>query len=109
MCKCVIHDGKDFPAQLTPGCLLPWLASPVQEPVENLSHCYTRYQALRARLSAELEQQGPNTADSAASSTKANAAGTLLGEEKLGTSQTVGLIVLAVIAVALVVYLRRRK
>ncbi len=40
---------------------------------------------------------------------KFNAAGTLLGEEKLGTSQTVGLIVLAVIAVALVVYLRRRK
>ncbi len=37
------------------------------------------------------------------------AAGTLLGEEKLGTSQTVGLIVLAVVAVALVVYLRRRK
>ena len=37
------------------------------------------------------------------------AAGTLLGEEKLGTSQTVGLIVLAVVAMALVVYLRRRK
>jgi hypothetical protein len=40
---------------------------------------------------------------------KFNAAGTLLGEEKLGTNETVGLIVLAVIAVALVVYLRRRK
>jgi hypothetical protein len=38
-----------------------------------------------------------------------NAAGTLLGEEKLGTNETVGLIVLAVIAVAFVVYLRRRK
>ena len=38
-----------------------------------------------------------------------SAAGTLLGEEKLGTSQTVGLIVLAVVAVAFVVYLRRRK
>ena len=37
------------------------------------------------------------------------AAGTLLGEEKLGTSQTVGLIVLVVVAVAFVVYLRRRK
>ena len=37
------------------------------------------------------------------------AAGTLLGEEKLGTSQAVGLIVLAAVAVALVVYLRRRK
>jgi hypothetical protein len=40
----------------------------------------------------------------------ANSAGTLLGEEKLGTDETIGpLIVLAVIAVALVVYLRRRK
>ena len=38
-----------------------------------------------------------------------NAAGTLLGEEKLGTNETVGLIVLAAVAVALVVYLRRRK
>jgi uncharacterized membrane protein YdjX (TVP38/TMEM64 family) len=37
-----------------------------------------------------------------------NAAGTLLGEEKLGTNETVGLIVLAVVAVAVVVYLRRR-
>ena len=38
-----------------------------------------------------------------------SAAGTLLGEEKLGTSQTVGLIVLVVVSVAFVVYLRRRK
>ena len=37
-----------------------------------------------------------------------NAAGTLLGEEKLGTNETVGLIVLAAVAVAFVVYLRRR-
>jgi hypothetical protein len=36
-------------------------------------------------------------------------AGTLLGEAKLGTNETVGLIVLAAVAVALVVYLRRRK
>jgi hypothetical protein len=39
---------------------------------------------------------------------RGNAAGTLLGEEKLGTNETVGLIVLAVVAVAVVVYLRRR-
>ena len=38
-----------------------------------------------------------------------SAAGTLLGEEKFGTSQTVGLIVLVVVSVAFVVYLRRRK
>ena len=36
-------------------------------------------------------------------------AGTLLGEEKLGTNLTVGRIVLAAVAVAFVVYLRRRK
>jgi hypothetical protein len=38
-----------------------------------------------------------------------NAAGTLLGEEQLGTNETVGLIVLAAVAVAFVVYLKRRK
>ena len=39
---------------------------------------------------------------------RVGAAGTLLGEEKLGTNETVGLIVLAAVAVAFVVYLRRR-
>jgi hypothetical protein len=38
-----------------------------------------------------------------------NAAGTLLGEEQLGTNETVGLIVMAAVAEAFVVYLRRRK
>jgi|GEM_PF-5333886 len=38
-----------------------------------------------------------------------NTAGTLLSGEGFGTNETVGLIVLALVAVALVVYLRRRK
>ena len=53
---------------------------------------------------------GPLLYSGAALAGLANSAGTLLGEEKLGTDETIGpLIVLAVIAVALVVYLKRRK
>ena len=52
---------------------------------------------------------GPLLYSGVALAGKFNAAGTLLGEEKLGTNEIVGLIILAVIAVALVVYLRRRK
>jgi len=52
---------------------------------------------------------GPLLYPGAALAGLANSAGTLLGEEKLGTNETMGLIVLAAVAVALVVYLRRRK
>jgi len=38
-----------------------------------------------------------------------NAAGTLLSEEGFGRNETIGLLVLAVVAVAVVVYLKGRK